>query len=70
MLKLSDGSAYIMAMTDGGAGTRRLSLPPALAGATSVEVVGENRTIAVTAGSFTDTFAQEYTHHIYRVSAP
>jgi hypothetical protein len=35
--------------------------------ATSVAVIGENRTIAVTNGVFTDTFATAPTVHIYRV---
>ena len=36
--------------------------------ATSVTVVGENRTIAVTNGVFTDTFATGATVHIYQVN--
>lgn len=31
-----------------------------------IEVVGEGRTITPSGGKFTDTFAAEYTHHIYR----
>src|SRR5208337_1957688 len=36
--------------------------------ATSVTVIGENRTIAVTNGVFTDTFATGATVHIYEVN--
>ena len=65
-LKAKDGSAYIFAMTDGSTGSRTFTLPPGLTG--NVEVVGEGRTISVTGGTFTDTFASESTHHIYRVA--
>ncbi|WP_448258176.1 hypothetical protein [Microbacterium aurum] len=66
-LKIVEGYAYILAMTDGGTGSRSFTLPPALAGATSVQVVDEDRSIAVTDGAFTDEFAAEHTHHIYRI---
>jgi len=65
-LKAKDGSAYIFAMTDGSTGSRTFTLPPGLTG--NVEVVGEGRTIAVTGSRFTDTFASESTHHIYRIA--
>lgn len=42
-------------------------LLPAGAVGTSVEVVGENRTLNVTDGKFTDSFAAESTIHIYKV---
>jgi hypothetical protein len=32
----------------------------------SIEVVGENRSITPSGGTFTDTFDAEYSHHIYR----
>jgi hypothetical protein len=64
-LKAVDGYAYIMAMTDGGSGSRTFSVPPGLSG--TVEVVGEGRTLPVTGGTFTDTFAAENDHHIYRI---
>lgn len=67
-LKAYNGSAYILAMATGTPGDRVFRLPPGVSG-TSVEVVGENRTIAVGAdGTFRDTFAAEYSHHIYRVA--
>jgi hypothetical protein len=65
-LKVRDGYAYVFAMTDGDSGSRSLTLPPGVRGHT-VEVVGENRILAVADGKFTDTFASEYTHHTYRL---
>jgi len=65
-LKVRDGYAYVFAMTDGGSGSRSLALPPGVRGKT-VEVVGENRTLPVADGKFTDTFANEDTHHVYRL---
>jgi hypothetical protein len=53
-------------MTDGSTGSRTFTLPAGLTG--NVEVVGEGRTIAVADGSFTDSFASEFTHHIYRIA--
>ncbi|WP_188510998.1 DUF4082 domain-containing protein [Conyzicola nivalis] len=65
-LKTQGGSAYIFAMTDGSTGTRSFTLPAGLTG--NVEVVGEGRTIAVTNGTFTDSFPNEFTHHVYRIA--
>ncbi|TFV84072.1 DUF4082 domain-containing protein [Microbacterium sp. dk485] len=64
-LKAHDGSAYIMAMTDGGTGERTFTLPGGLTG--PIEVVGEDRTLTATDGVFSDGFAAENTVHIYRV---
>lgn len=64
-LKVYNGYAYIFAMTDGGTGSRTFTLPAGLTG--SVEVVGENRTVSTTNGTFTDAFAAEHTHHIYKI---
>jgi len=69
-LKDVGGYAYILAMPEGGSGTRSFSLPPALAGASSVDVVGEDRSIKVTDGVFVDEFRAEFSHHIYRLPAP
>ena len=66
-LKVYEGDAYVLAMTDGGTGSRTFTLPSGVNGGT-VEVVGENRTLPVTNGTFTDSFATEATHHVYRVS--
>jgi hypothetical protein len=65
-LKSGDGYAYILAMTDGGSGTRTFSVPAQLSG--SVEVVGEERTLEIANGAFSDEFASENDHHIYRIA--
>lgn len=75
MLKSYNGSAYIFAglgmdfhaKTADGTGTKTFTLPSGIKG-TSVEVVGENRTLPITNGQFSDTFPQEYTHHVYRIN--
>lgn len=69
MLKTYDGSAYVFAMVDGNStpGSRVFQLPSEIKAA-SVEVVDENRSIAVGAdGKFTDNFANEYSYHIYKI---
>ncbi|WP_457767691.1 NPCBM/NEW2 domain-containing protein [Cyanobium sp. ULC084] len=66
-LRVHNGNAYILAMTDGGTGTRTFALPPGVSGA-QVEVVDEGRSLSVINGTFTDTFPAEHTHRIYRVS--
>ncbi len=71
MLKVHNGHAYIFAMGKGipggtATGTFALTLPAEVGGA-SVEVVDEGRTIPVTGGTFTDTFASDTTYHIYKV---
>ena len=70
MLKQKNGSAYVFAMIDGsaGPGSRTFTLPEQLKGR-SIEVVGENRTITPASdGTFTDSFAAEYSYHVYKVS--
>ncbi|MES2094823.1 MAG: DUF4082 domain-containing protein [Actinomycetota bacterium] len=69
MLKTWNGSAYVFAMVDGSSkpGSRTFTLPAGVNG-TAVEVVGENRTLAVSGRTFTDSFANEYSYHIYRVA--
>ena len=66
MLKVKDGYAYVFAMTDGTSGTRTFTLPGGLRGG-SVEVVGEGRTLPISSGRFSDTFAHEWSYHVYRV---
>ncbi len=66
MLKTHDGYAYIFAMTDGTTGSRTFTLPAGISGK-SAEVIGENRTLNLTGTSFSDTFANEYTYHIYKI---
>lgn len=70
MLKTYGSSAYIFAMIDGkaAAGTRSFRLPPQLVGS-KIEVLNENRMITPsTNGTFTDSFAAEYSYHIYKVT--
>ncbi len=69
MLKTWNGSAYVFAMVDGSSspGGRTFKLPAGVTG-TSVEVVGENRSLPVSGGSFSDGFAAEYSYHIYRIT--
>ncbi|WP_347108416.1 beta-galactosidase [Paenarthrobacter sp. S56] len=69
MLKAKDSSAYLFAGIglNGTTGSKTFTLPEGITG-TQVEVVGENRTIAVQGGKFTDSFSNEYTHHIYKVA--
>jgi hypothetical protein len=66
-LKVHGDDVYILAMTDGGTGSRTLTLPPGIT-ADQVEVLGEERTLPVKGNSITDTFPGEYTHHVYRLA--
>ena len=69
MLKAYGGSAYIFASIGLGQspGAKSFTLPVGVTGST-VEVVGENRTLSVVDGAFTDTFASEFSHHTYKVA--
>jgi hypothetical protein len=69
MLKYKSGSYYIFAMPglSGGAGSYTLHLPPGL-NASKVQVVNEGRTIPIVNNAFTDSFAQEYSYHIYKIT--
>lgn len=71
MLKTYNGYAYIFAALGMGhsTGSKTFTVPAGIENApgTSVEVVGESRTLTVSDGAFTDTFAQEYTHHVYKI---
>jgi hypothetical protein len=69
MLKAYEGSAYIFADIGLGQspGLKHFVLPPGVTGST-VEVVGENRTLPVSGNAFSDTFDSEYSHHTYKVS--
>jgi len=53
-------------MTDGGNGERTFVVPTGLAN--SVEVVGENRKLQVSEGTFSDDFASEASYHIYKIA--
>ena len=67
MTKQSDGYLYVFAGVGqtGTPGTKVFTLPAGVAG--TVEVVGEDRTLSVDGGEFADSFAAEFTHHIYRI---
>jgi hypothetical protein len=67
-LSVQGGYAWIIAMGNGSGGSRTFALPPALVSARTVEVFEENRTLSVTNGRFTDSFAAEHEHHIYRIA--
>ncbi|MGX1793224.1 hypothetical protein ACWIDW_09840 [Microbacterium sp. NPDC055312] len=67
MLKVHDGHAYVFAMTDGGDGERTLALPDGIRG-NRAEVVGEDRTLELRDGVFTDEFAAESDFRIYRIT--
>lgn len=73
MTKYHGGSVYLFAMptdsgANSGAGTKTFTAPRALAGH-KVTVVGENRTLPVTAdGTFTDHFASLETYHVYQIA--
>lgn len=69
MLKTYGGHAYVFAGLGMGhaTGSKTFLLPEGVGG-TTVEVVGENRTLPVVGGQFTDSFAHEYTHHVYSVA--
>ena len=70
MFKKYDGSYYLFSMTslETPTGSHTLRLPADIANASSVEVLFENRTLPVTNGTFTDTFANEYTYHVYKIT--
>lgn len=80
MLKTYNGYAYIFAAlgmqannasaTSGtvhATGSKTFTLPTGVTG-TIVEVVGESRTITVSGGQFSDTFAAEYSSHVYKIA--
>jgi hypothetical protein len=70
MLKTRGGYAYVFAMVDGASapGSRTFQLPAGVKGS-SVEVLNEGRSLPVDgSGGFVDTFAHEYSYHVYKVS--
>jgi hypothetical protein len=70
MLKYENGSYYVFAMLKRGSTpgtTYTFTLPSGLAGA-SATVLWENRSVPITAGTFRDTFAAEYTYHVYKIT--
>jgi hypothetical protein len=69
MLKAQDGSFYIFAMPgrSGGTGSQKLTLPEGLHGA-SAEVLFENRTVSIANSVIQDTFAKEFSYHVYKIT--
>ncbi len=70
MLKAYRGSYYVFAMVkkDASTGRHTFTLPRGIR-PSRVEVLFENRRIPVDGrGRFTDSFAAEYSYHIYRIS--
>ncbi|WP_305784104.1 DUF4082 domain-containing protein [Symbioplanes lichenis] len=70
MIKAHDGSFYVFAMPgrEGGTGEQKLTLPLGVTGS-SAEVMFEDREVPIAGGAITDTFAQEFSYHIYRIKA-
>lgn len=69
MLKVRAGSVYVFAgvgLKDS-PGSKAFTLPAGVKG-DRVEVVGEGRTLTVSGGKFTDTFAAESSTHVYRIA--
>lgn len=72
MLKQYNGASYVFAMptdtgTNSGAGKKTFTVPAALKGK-KVTVVGENRTIALSGTTFTDSFANVNSYHVYKIA--
>jgi hypothetical protein len=68
MLKRFAGSTYVFAVEmRGGSTTATFTLRGGAPAAASAEVLGENRTVAVTNGVFRDNF-QSYGVHLYRIA--
>lgn len=71
MLKEQGGSFYIFAMQKRAAttsGSYVYTLPAGMPTTGTVEVMFENRTIPISGGKFTDSFAAEFTNHIYKIT--
>ena len=69
MTKIAGGFIYCFAhVAIGGAtGSKIFTLPAGVSGSTA-EVVNESRSVNIMSGEFDDTFAEEYSHHIYKIS--
>ena len=48
-------------------GTYTFTLPLELPASGTIEVVGEGRTLPYSGSRFTDAFAAEHSHHVYRI---
>jgi hypothetical protein len=67
LAKFSAGRFYVLAGTAGHIGPVPGSFSIPCVGNATATVVGENRTVPVNAGSFTDTFENPNAIHIYRI---
>jgi hypothetical protein len=65
MVKWDGSNFYVFAGADKGGGNATFSMP-CLGNATAT-VLGESRTVAISGGSFTDSFADKNAVHIYRI---
>jgi hypothetical protein len=66
LTKWSNGSLYVFAGAQAAASTTaRFALP--CVGNATVTVIDENRTIPMSGGSFSDTFANDTSYHLYRI---
>ena len=52
----------------GSTGSKTFTLPDGVITSGTAEVLNESRTVNITAGAFTDTFASEYSQHNYKVA--
>lgn len=69
MLKEYNGNYYIFAMQkrDKTTGAYTFALPDGMK-ASKIDVMFENRSVPVTGNSFSDSFAAEYSYHVYKVT--
>ncbi|NUR88636.1 MAG: hypothetical protein HOY71_31500, partial [Nonomuraea sp.] len=69
MLKPYDGSYYLFAMLKRGTsrGEQTFKLPHGLTAA-KAQVLFEDREVPISGGKFTDSFEQEYSYHIYKIT--
>jgi hypothetical protein len=65
MVKWSAGKLYVFAGSAGSSTTGTFSMP--CVGNATATVLNENRSVAVTNGSFSDAFADGNAIHIYRI---
>ena len=65
MVKAYNGSYYIFATSRQ---TTSLTTTLNVRSGTTVEVIGENRTLPITGGTITDTFANQNAVHIYKIT--
>lgn len=70
MLKAQGGSFYIFAMQKRQftSGSYEFTLPAGMPTTGTVEVMFESRTLPIADGKFTDSFAAEYSHHVYKIT--